>query len=650
MKRVRDRLKELDHKLYESLMRSHEIAWNEWLPALSVKHDSYNSFPHIRNLEMYLDTVVQAYEENNKREFFISAVEIYIILASILFHDIGKVTSSDKHASESSLIICGKSELLKLPGEPKKTNHKVWASLGIPSFELALSIGRICEYHDIEKEKDKDKKNNLKKTLATICIDAYGEVRQKALASLLMLLDHLDSAHTRIMPEYLTGSGEVKVVGAFRRVITGVYIDLKTNIVRTVLNESLPDGNESEVSYKLNCSSINASLDILKKWAKKSGKTYKTIFDLNNFTIRKPEDLQTIIDEFDQLFNEPDISIPQDLSSFLSELKSKPKNYKYIESFFTSRDDKSSLEGMIDTIVKLWKEYEYYLSTQNRKVPNEIMAIFKLIQKVRKNKTDGSLYSDNGDAELYETLYRIYTKLIGLHKNIILQAKKVPEDIKAFFKLVKECISANYKYFIDFYSFGDSKREPDILDILVIKGFLYTNIQIQRDVWPQKIIQDLILGNVATNQNALSLIKADLESLEIPISSWLIDHREHLYNAYGWETYEPIFNKNYLIEVSRRMWELSTQIFGVSYFTYEELAASMRDPDVSKVKLAVRRISIITSSLDKNNETTIMAGDTRWKWIVGNANPNNNNRCYINGIDVIVQCIKNDIGEPNGTC
>lgn len=368
MKRVRDRLKELDHKLYESLMRSHEIAWNEWLPALSVKHDSYNSFPHIRNLEMYLDTVVQAYEENNKREFFISAVEIYIILASILFHDIGKVTSSDKHASESSLIICGKSELLKLPGEPKKTNHKVWASLGIPSFELALSIGRICEYHDIEKEKDKDKKNNLKKTLATICIDAYGEVRQKALASLLMLLDHLDSAHTRIMPEYLTGSGEVKVVGAFRRVITGVYIDLKTNIVRTVLNESLPDGNESEVSYKLNCSSINASLDILKKWAKKSGKTYKTIFDLNNFTIRKPEDLQTIIDEFDQLFNEPDISIPQDLSSFLSELKSKPKNYKYIESFFTSRDDKSSLEGMIDTIVKLWKEYEYYLSTQNRKV------------------------------------------------------------------------------------------------------------------------------------------------------------------------------------------------------------------------------------------------------------------------------------------
>lgn len=555
MKSVRDRLKELNHKLYESLIRSHEIAWNEWLPALSVQQDSYNSYPHIRNLEMYLDAIVNSYEESRKREFFISAVEMYIILAVILFHDIGRINKkdgkADNHPSESSRIICGKSTLMKIKGDNEPDpNYKVWASLGIPSYELALSIGRICEYHDIDKVKEPDNIKVLRNSLASIYIDEFGEVRQKALAALLTLLDHLDSAHTRIMPEYLRGVGDIKVVGAFRRVITGVFVDLKTHMVRTVLNEALPCGKDAEVIYKLN----------------------HGIEDVETL-----KHLRTLL-ELRPIFNKSIFSID-------------------------------------DTGKKL-------TITGNRQKVNET------INKIRSN------YG--------EYVTQIHQK-----------GETVPDLLQQLFCKMDKAIHAakeEYKYINNFFNPSEDYNSlPDLADILIINGVLHTEINNtsgkneKNRIWPQKILQDLIFGNVSANNDALTLIKSDLESLEIPISAWLIDHREHLYNWHGKETFEPVFNESYLCDVALRMWELSTQIFGVSYFTYENLASIMREPDIQKVKLAVRRISIITSSnIEGSGENVIMSGDTNWKWMVDN----NKKYCSCLNIQKVIKII-NEAGERN---
>ena len=585
MKRVRERLKELDYKLYESLVRSHEIAWNEWLPALSVQQDSYNSFPHIRNLEMYLDIIVTAYEEGSKREFFVSAVEMYIILAAILFHDIGKINKKDgrpdTHASESSLIICGSTELLKEEGEGGKpdthagesslpicdstaplereskgdnrhNNYRVWAPLGIPSYELALSIGRICEYHDIDKVRDEAQRRLLRNRLTSIYIDAYGEVRQRALASLLTLVDHLDNTYTRIMPEYLRGAGEIKIVGAFRRVITGVYIDLKMHIVRTALNEKLPDGKPALVRFNL-----NHGIDSDKDWEQLC-----TVLELNfskggkSFSFNK---------------NDKDKKIA--LEGECQEIK----------DFFTA-----NLEGFI----------KYAGGGQETDLPEAVRHLFE--------KIAGCLDKD----------------------------RKKYRFIEGFFNYRKD----NTKY-----------TAPDLIDILVINDVLRAEMPDEKKpapdrIWPQNILQDVILGNVSANNDALSLIKSDLESLGIPISAWLMEHKEHLYNCRGEETFEPVFNKSYLNEVALRMWELSTQVFGVSNFTYENLGAMLREPDTQKVKMAVRRISIITSSAaERKGESGILAGDTSWKWIVDN----NDKSCICLDIHEIRDIIR-DIGEPNG--
>lgn len=43
-------------------MRNWDIAWQEWLFALDVNQDSFNSYPHLRNVEDYLDELVTAPE------------------------------------------------------------------------------------------------------------------------------------------------------------------------------------------------------------------------------------------------------------------------------------------------------------------------------------------------------------------------------------------------------------------------------------------------------------------------------------------------------------------------------------------------------------------------------------------------------------
>ncbi|HTX92779.1 MAG TPA: hypothetical protein VMC09_16330, partial [Anaerolineales bacterium] len=173
---LRERLKNESPELFQALERSWEIAWNEWLPAMGVNRDSYNSFPHLKNLEAYFDQVITSFETVAVAgsEPFISPTEIYILLSAILFHDIGRVPASgDAHAKESRDIII-----------------KQWNGLGIQSIELARSIAEICGCHDCAPSEWETET----KSLNNVVIDPYGEVRERFLACLLVLIDHLDGA------------------------------------------------------------------------------------------------------------------------------------------------------------------------------------------------------------------------------------------------------------------------------------------------------------------------------------------------------------------------------------------------------------------------------------------------------------------------
>jgi hypothetical protein len=64
------------------------------------------------------------------------------------------------------------------------------------------------------------------------------------------------------------------------------------------------------------------------------------------------------------------------------------------------------------------------------------------------------------------------------------------------------------------------------------------------------------------------------------------------------------------------MWNLSTQIFGQSYFSYETLASAALEEDVNKIKMAVQRINILTieEAKQKTNSSCFDYDIKNWKW------------------------------------
>ena len=237
MNSLRDRLRSESPGLHAALERSWEVAFDEWLPAIAPNKDSFNSYPHIRNLETYLLKLVAAYDrrQENQVQLF-STLETYVLLICILLHDIGRTTTSKGHGKESKKII-----------------EKNWAHLGIPSLGLDRSIGKICEFHD------KSPRNALTaiQDLSTVVVDPYGPVRERELAAVLTLLDHMDASGLRAVADFIKQEDLYKtkpegLLGAFRRKIRGVDVDLDGGLVKVVLGDqwNIP-GDSANATFEL---------------------------------------------------------------------------------------------------------------------------------------------------------------------------------------------------------------------------------------------------------------------------------------------------------------------------------------------------------------------------------------------------------------
>lgn len=444
MGKLRERLRLEAPELFEALERSWDIARDEWLPALGVKSDSFNSYPHIRNLEQYLDQVFGEFEplEVDAQKEFITPIEIYIILCAILFHDIGRIRSQQ--------------------GESKSIDHAIHsrdiindesAGLGIVSTELAKCIAEICAEHECKDWKWGEKVSKLTITV----IDPYGEIRVRWLASLLILVDHLDGAFTRVVPMYLRSTSQSNIIGAFRSLVKGVYVDGSRQIIRTVISNLQKEGScdDGRVNY-----------------------SYQKISHFNEkaIDILKPELLNSLKDKFCE-----------------------------------------------------------------EEIPLELSDAF--------SKYSGDL-----------------TRLL-----------KVDEFS------VSDCLVAFHAYKIN-----DKDK----------------NYQ-----WTKKKLLALIMGNVYENAFALNGIQGYLAENSIYLKSWVIEYDEHLFNNIGQEFFEPIFSRDYLERVIDSMWTLSSSVIFAGNIPYSTLASHVRDPNIKKIKTAVKRISIV--SRDKN---VIWAGQTNWKW------------------------------------
>jgi hypothetical protein len=222
---LREVLKQEHPDLFAVLMRQWDIAWNEWLPALGVDRQklSFNSYPHLRNVEHHLNDILVMSDGDARHHLRLDMqpCELYVALASVLFHDIGRweVDSDNPHGQASY-------ELLDREHD----------ALGFPSRELARSVGRVCRYHDPPSgETFAEVPSNCR--LSTVTIDPYGSTRERLVAALLWLADRMDSTFTRVLPFYLQAGRGIHVVTAFRNAIRGARVDWTANMVCTELGD-----------------------------------------------------------------------------------------------------------------------------------------------------------------------------------------------------------------------------------------------------------------------------------------------------------------------------------------------------------------------------------------------------------------------------
>lgn len=530
---LRERLSQQDPDLYASLIRSWNIAFEQWIPALATSSSSFNSYPHLRNLEHYLDEVFVGFEAYppSRTKLELRPVELYLILAAILFHDIGRMQDHPLgHGASTREIL-----------------RRRWAQLGIPSAELAYSLAEICLYH--EPPKNSPERSKLDSGLRTTIIDPYGEIRQLALASLLTLVDYIDGAYCRVTPGYLKTFAELDPIGAFRRGVSGVYLDAQNRMIRTVLGSNLePTREEMEELRRMDEEAVKVELG-------------------ENPTERDIQEKRTEIKGKRGLFS-----------------------------------DEARLE---------FKTNPDRVSESNERTIEDCENDEALLQKL----------CPNNDKNWHT--FPLRARVLAAYSNLVPPfAPKVYLVARGLYQVRK----------------GKRNDESEKL----MNGY-----------WPAEYVLATIMGNVRENAEALDEVKDNLAAFGIPILAWVIEHDERLYNVYGQETCEPVFDEDYLLRVAKGMYELSRRTFGVGSFTYETLAAQIRDPNVSAVVRAVRRIAIVSRDCRKHkcgngecpdDEGAIRFETDSWRWEVS---LDSDARCSYVRLEDIEAAIRR-LGRPAG--
>lgn len=222
-KNLVDELAVLNPVLYATYKKTEEVAINHWYPGMAQSNGSVNSYPHVQGIINQLGLVIY----HPQCAITLTDVELYLLLTSILLHDIGKVKQKEDHGAGSRDLI-----------------RKHWAELKIENEQIQYIIQNICYLHD---RKTNDFPGAYQRLPVDEYIDRYGKVRPRLLGALLYLGDHMDNSYTRTISEEFTNH--------FRKNVLGVHFQPEQQLITTVIHPEaflhLPKDDEKKILYSL---------------------------------------------------------------------------------------------------------------------------------------------------------------------------------------------------------------------------------------------------------------------------------------------------------------------------------------------------------------------------------------------------------------
>jgi hypothetical protein len=281
-------------KYFDELTRAWEIAERDWLDVQSEKgapDKTFSGRAHLDNVERILNDLVPAEQKVTLR-----GVEIYLLLLSVLFHDIGKIRIlefkdlsdlqkkrynlakeiiKDLHKKYNIMVKIDDSDEKKFDHQhfswQKIQNKYDHANLGIHESKIAEQVALIALAHHFETAKKL--KNTQKVVLQDTYIEIYGPANIGLLCALLALADALDSSFKRTLPSHLLSSAQQRGVGALRGGIEGCAIDHTGRLIRVYLGSDFIDNRTHKLLLNINktVDSINELLKFWCPWLRQAG-------------------------------------------------------------------------------------------------------------------------------------------------------------------------------------------------------------------------------------------------------------------------------------------------------------------------------------------------------------------------------------------
>ena len=619
---MRKRLEELDSYLYAKFCECLNIAEVEWLPAIIPSSGSYNSFPHLLNVEIKVDELLN-YAKFNIEEF--TAAEIYILLSAIFLHDIGKThDDSENHYEISAQMILNN-----------------WAKLRIESESFAQIISDIAYYHDCARSKkpgcnreckycypkyksdvNKDatlpEPNKVRSTISSFeSIEHYGNIRTKTLAALLLLGDRLDGAKKRTTPEYVhTGSLVNDYKREIRQRISDNRVDINNQMICTVIDTK----KGIDLLY------IIYAIAKSKGFSKFSNDEFiKILYNI----VFSTEEIATIDTLGETIFNYLD----------------KNESIKIIKNNFIEKSklDKDLLKEVFNAKLKnISCNFDIFNITPNL-VVNKLTDEFNELSLITNPIELFKIITEN-NAHISSGLYSYKNEVLNRidKKNVIL------DDLSKIIKL--------FLNNPDFDKITTELKSLGITDLSFLENINKNLYSIINNNYNSIGYLAKIIESVYSNNKDLEIINNDLSLLGIPIKRWLLECNGILFEPEKLNddlytitmTLEPIINKEYLDEVLNEMIILSNSIFGEEYHSFDQLLNMLKEPieSMNKVKTAVKRIQKISDDyyieiIINENKINIFINKEDYFTKFCNINKNGN----MNNVDVVNNCDKKDAFE-----
>jgi hypothetical protein len=238
---LRDVLRTADGELSECLERMWTRAHLDWLPLLAFDEGSHTGLPHLRDVERNADRMVP---DSVKQR--LAPAEVFLLLASVLLHDIGKIyVEGPEHADVSAKCI-----------------RENWAELGLPDERIARHCATLAQAHVHRTPGEAGLANTMFTALAP-----YGGLRLPFLAAVLRLADEADSTWTRTARLHILKRmrQEEPPRKAFRRLVDEVQFCLPGECIVLHTSEDLDLNSHDTAVEKLDDASSTLRA-VLEAW------------------------------------------------------------------------------------------------------------------------------------------------------------------------------------------------------------------------------------------------------------------------------------------------------------------------------------------------------------------------------------------------